>query len=113
MAMDQEIRAKHTPTPWREWNVIREEGADEYPAPYAGDLRIVGRNNICVGIIFGGVAGLPECEGNAALIVKAVNNHQALVDALRAIDALAVAHTIGAIGRAQSIARAALAQAGE
>jgi hypothetical protein len=71
-----------TPTPWREWDVMRSDGKDEYPEPHVGDIRLVGSNGICIGVTFGGYASLPECNANAAFIVKAVNAHADLVKAL-------------------------------
>lgn len=67
-----------TPTPWREWNVMAERGEDEYPTAHLGDIRLVGANDLCVGVLFGGHASLPECDCNAAFIVDAVNNHELL-----------------------------------
>ncbi len=68
---------EHTPTPWRTWDVIAANGSDEYPEASKGDLRIVGSDNICVGIIFGGNSSLPEADKNAAFIVDAVNGYTA------------------------------------
>jgi hypothetical protein len=68
--------SEHTKTPWR---------ADQ-PRTYAGvkwDCIIRGAENSPVCIVT--VAGFPanESKANAAFIVKAVNNHDALVKALK------------------------------
>lgn len=48
-------------------------------------------------------------RANARLIVRCVNNAEALVEALRLIDRVATAHEKNGIGTAQKVARAALA----
>ena len=72
--------AEHTPTPWvadpddregYEWNIHIIDGQD-------------GHNRICF------MSNGPETEANAAFIVKAVNSHDALVEALQKIASLEV-----------------------
>jgi hypothetical protein len=73
---------EHTPTPWRGWDCLKEFGKDEYPEPHPGDIRIVGDNNVCIGVVFGGYASLPEADANSAYIVKACNAFPKLIAVL-------------------------------
>lgn len=79
-------QVSHTPTPWATWDL---QGDDEYPLPQKGDLRLIGPNKICMGIIFGGFNShsqeLRELDGNAAFIVRACNAHDELLEALKAL----------------------------
>lgn len=72
----------HTPTPWAEWDVMSTEGKDEYPTAQNGDIRLIGQDKICMGIIFGGYKSLPDLDGNAAFIIRACNAHDELIEAL-------------------------------
>jgi len=61
----------YTSAPWRLWTAHTPENPDEYPPPGEGDRRIVGADNICIGVLFGGFSSLPELEHNHALIAAA------------------------------------------
>jgi len=66
--------AEHTPTPWEcDWGTIPPDGPGTYCDVYIdGGETIIARVNDCI------KAG----HANAAFIVNAVNNHEALVKAL-------------------------------
>ena len=65
----------HTPTPWEcDWGTIPPDGPGTYCDVYTdGGDTIIARVNDCI----------ERGHANAAFIVKAVNNHEALVKALK------------------------------
>ena len=80
---------KHTPTPWHtenspgDWGLPgsvsvfgdgKEVCSTEYTTPY------------CVGASRSDIAGYDRAQADAALIVRAVNAHDALVEALQAVN---------------------------
>jgi len=74
--------SEYSPAPWRTWDCISERGSDEYPEARKGDVRLVASNDLCLGVIWAGHQSMPELEHNAALIIRAVNSHEAMVDVL-------------------------------
>lgn len=92
----------HTPTPWRHANTI-----------YVGDNgcpAIVDHLNLVICDMLDDGRDDEECRANAALIVKAVNNHEALVKALQNIAAMdPKGIRADDLGHAARIARKALA----
>jgi hypothetical protein len=50
---------KATKGPFQLW---KPQHPDKYPEPHAGDSRLLDANNICIGILFGGYATLPQLE---------------------------------------------------
>lgn len=102
--------SEYTPTPWEVYTV-----KDQYPGIEAlnGTFSIVvwGDSKIesdC------GVQGRTPEEANAEFIVRAVNSHEALVEALKRmiVHAKLTLHPRAALGQDMDFARAALELAG-
>lgn len=91
----------HSPTPW---TLI-----DDTTFSTLGDKRIVAANRISPGIVFGGIA---ECQANAEYIVRAVNSHDALVNALMQFVAADDQKSLSGVVVAMRAAREALKLAG-
>ena len=92
---------QHTPAPWRLWKAHTPEKPDEYPLPGEGDRRLVGADDICLGVLFGGFSTLPELERNHALIVAAPDM----------LAVLKVVHASGLSADLEPAVRAAIAKA--
>jgi len=82
----------HTPTPWRVeqestqiWNVIDEQDQTTYALGYP---IVTCRTSPCSSWAKG--PNVDEGEANAAFIVKAVNSHEKLVEALRLVRGIIV-----------------------
>lgn len=91
--MLEAVKAEHTPTPWKV-QMVKEWGQEvEYPQVVTPD-----------GIICNGLSLIPgfSREANAAFIVRAVNSHDALLEALTNVmgwyDSSAVAQAMSKIG---------------
>lgn len=89
ISMDNRMPVEHTPTPW--------QADPDYREGYEWNIHIIDRsgyNRICF------MSNGPQTAANAALIVKAVNNHAALVEALEELVSIfaptAVSGSIGA-----------------
>jgi hypothetical protein len=81
---DQKIAATHTPTPWR---VVENDGA-YVKASYLARLRIEtapesGRD-LCLALVITDTSELNN-RANADFIVRAVNSHDDLLEALKAV----------------------------
>ena len=69
------MQTKHTPTPWK---AVKKNG----------DIHILGKRGMVVAVVpisysKNDLEETAETEANAAVIVRAVNNHEALLNALK------------------------------
>lgn len=74
MATVKEAQVNHSPLPWARFD--------------ADSLEIAGSDGheICDVFQCGGIREIDEADANTALIIRAVNNHDALVAALEALE---------------------------